>query len=183
MTRKTGSARVLTSDECLAMLEEKKLKRQHEAMEKERRKQQKNDKRREREEEANKKAAERQQKKQRREEQLRKKADEKAQRDAERARKLAVKTSHSTDKQNMKSKRASKLAEKFSEPTLSREDSISNEITDEHCCVCFGMFSDDTGTGREWIQCSCSRWLHEDCILEVLTDASGQERVCPLYTV
>ena len=175
VTRKTGSARVLTSDECIAMLEEKKLRRQREAMEKERRKQERTDKKRQREEEAKRKVAERQQKKQQREEQLHKKAEEKAQRAAEKARKLSNKT---TAKQNKKGERSSKSVENSSEPKKSRVD--NDEIDDDHCCVCFGTFSDDTGTGREWIQCGCSRWLHEDCIDEVLTDASGQERICPL---
>ena len=38
ITKKTGHARVLTSDECLGMLEEKKRKKQFEAEEKEKRK-------------------------------------------------------------------------------------------------------------------------------------------------
>ena len=30
--------------------------------------------------------------------------------------------------------------------------------------MCFGMYADDAGTGREWLECRCSRWIHEDCI-------------------
>ena len=30
--------------------------------------------------------------------------------------------------------------------------------------MCFGHFADDAGTGREWLMCCCTRWIHEDCI-------------------
>jgi len=28
------------------------------------------------------------------------------------------------------------------------------EIDTDRCCVCFGLYSDDVGTGREWLMCS-----------------------------
>ena len=42
--------------------------------------------------------------------------------------------------------------------------SVDDEIDVNRCCVCFGMYADDAGTGREWLECRCSRWIHEDCI-------------------
>lgn len=86
------------------MLKGKKLRRQFEAMQKERRMQERIDKKWKREEEAIRKVAERQQKKQLREEQLRKKAKEKAQGAAEKAKKPANNTKYSTVKQNSKGK-------------------------------------------------------------------------------
>ena len=42
--------------------------------------------------------------------------------------------------------------------------SADDEINVNRCCVCFGMYADDAGAGREWLECQCSRWIHEDCI-------------------
>ena len=47
------------------------------------------------------------------------------------------------------------------------------------CYVCFGVYADDAGTGREWLQCQCSRWIHEDCIDDDDVDIE-QCVVCPL---
>ncbi len=43
----------------------------------------------------------------------------------------------------------------------------ANEIAQEECCVCFGTYQEDMddGLGSEWVQCSCSHWLHEDCAI------------------
>ena len=27
-----------------------------------------------------------------------------------------------------------------------------------------GTYLDDVDTGRQWLECSCTRWIHEDCI-------------------
>jgi len=32
------------------------------------------------------------------------------------------------------------------------------------CCTCFGLFSNDVGTEREWQKCRCGRWIHEECV-------------------
>ena len=58
-------------------------------------------------------------------------------------------------------------------------DNVDNEIDDNRCCTCFGVYSDDEGTTREWVMCSCKRWIHEDCIDP--TDVSDETgKVCPL---
>ena len=57
-------------------------------------------------------------------------------------------------------------------------ENVSDEI-DNRCCICFGTYSDDTGTSREWLMCSYNRWVHEDCI--DLDDVDDSDRVCPLH--
>ena len=39
----------------------------------------------------------------------------------------------------------------------------------------YRMFQDDQreGTGLDWVQCVCQRWLHEDCICEIEYDENG----------
>ena len=70
------------------------------------------------------------------------------------------------------------------EPPASKKikvmDSSGTEINQNRCCVCFGTFHEDMGTGREWVECGCTRWLHEDCAEEVVVDVSRLERLCPL---
>ena len=43
-------------------------------------------------------------------------------------------------------------------------DNVDDEIDEDRCCTGFGVFSDDEGMAREWVMCSCNRWIHEDCI-------------------
>ena len=40
-------------------------------------------------------------------------------------------------------------------------ESSDEEIDENTCCVCFDVYHSD----EDWIQCSCSRWLHEECSL------------------
>ena len=42
--------------------------------------------------------------------------------------------------------------------------SANDEIDINRCCVYFGIHADDVGTGWEWLQCKCTRWMHEDCM-------------------
>ena len=42
--------------------------------------------------------------------------------------------------------------------------SADDEIDANWCCVCFEMYADDAGIGREWLECQCSKCIHEDCI-------------------
>lgn len=35
------------------------------------------------------------------------------------------------------------------------------------------------GTGNEWVECACTKWLNKDCVEEVVVDVSGLERLCP----
>ncbi len=57
-------------------------------------------------------------------------------------------------------------------------------ISCDTCCVCFQHYNDGIllGTGAEWVQCVCERWLHEDCIVDYVIDKNGKERLCPFCT-
>ena len=54
----------------------------------------------------------------------------------------------------------------------------------DRCCICFQTFEEDIQqeAGVDWIQCSCTCWLHEDCIVDCITDNSDEERLCPYCT-
>ena len=57
-----------------------------------------------------------------------------------------------------------------------------DDISGDKCCVCFQDFEEDVelGIGIEWV-----RWLHEDCILDCITEIteiSGKERFYPYCT-
>ena len=57
---------------------------------------------------------------------------------------------------------------------------VSDDIDTEECCACFGQYSDDIGTGREWLECACGRWVHEDSVENIVHDTNGKEMLCPL---
>ena len=60
-------------------------------------------------------------------------------------------------------------------PFSSHSVTTSQNVDENECCVCFLMYSED----EDWVQCGCSRWLHERCITEVIIDISGKELFCP----
>ena len=46
---------------------------------------------------------------------------------------------------------------------------------DGECCMCFIMYEDiQDQTGKEWVECACRRWLHEDCVLD--NDGKDQQQ-------
>ena len=48
--------------------------------------------------------------------------------------------------------------------------------------MCFQTFEDDRReqSGLEWVECACSRWLHEECIeYDLSVNSRGQELLCP----
>ena len=53
-----------------------------------------------------------------------------------------------------------------------------------NCFVCFQEFEEHVrqATGVDWVQCSCTRWLHEECIWDCIIDSNGEERLCPYCT-
>ena len=59
-----------------------------------------------------------------------------------------------------------------------RVNSCQDEINTEECCVCFVTYEDDVTeqNGCSWIECSCGRWLHEDCSL---SEPSLTNEFCP----
>ena len=60
-------------------------------------------------------------------------------------------------------------------------ESFSDVVTVESnntCCVCFAPFQGDDEV-KDWVQCACKRWLHEDYMNEIVYDKYGRELFCP----
>lgn len=55
---------------------------------------------------------------------------------------------------------------------------VDKEAEDDYeCAFCYSSYS--TSDGRDWVKCACSRWVHEDCMEDVILDGEGLERFCP----
>ena len=198
-TRDFPKARLLTSDECLAELEEKERKKQQAAEEKERKKKEREEKRKQRQQLL-------QEKKRQKEENIKKKAEEKAKKAQEKAQKgtSVSNTRQRAGKRTIQSvsaanSEASKRTRVASMPTSSASSASSSshgvastiakvvggagdeDIDPNICCMCFVTFEEDTleGTGAEWIPCPCGRWLHEDCVKDYTVDSDRNEHYCP----
>lgn len=180
---KSSGARVLTSAECLALLEEKEEKKRRDKEEKEQRKLARELNKKKREEEQKRKADERAKK-------AAEKEAEKKKKEAEKAAKLAAKAAEKAAKQAAQESRQGEASTSRKRPTPrdSVRDSTRQKapklsaldhIDPNTCCACFGLYEDDVGTGCEWLQCCCSRWIHEDCVEDV-RDENGEERICPV---
>jgi len=154
----TGKARALTSAECLKILKDKENKKRQKAKEKEKRKQ------------------DRMEKKKQKEEELKRKEKEKARKNAEKVKCKSGKRKRSNA--SSQSQNDLPVAKRLPpEPKVGSSETFSNgcsevepprrsrkvvpsaddEIDINRCCVCFGMYVDDIGTGREWLQCKCTR--------------------------
>ena len=154
-TSKTGKARVLTSVECLAALKEKENRKKNEADAKAKRLQDRLLKRKQKEEEQQSRLNER----------LRKAAEKEARREEKAKSRPAGKRSVST-----RPSPPSAFTQKR------RNCGLDDNIYSDLCCVCFGSFAEDEGTGREWLQCSCTRWIHLDC----MDTTESSNKLCPL---
>ena len=56
------------------------------------------------------------------------------------------------------------------------------KFSDWQCCTCYRSFADDEReeTGLEWVECKCTRWLHEEWSdYDIEFDADGRELLCP----
>ena len=65
----------------------------------------------------------------------------------------------------------------------SKKARVADENIDEsRCCVCFTTYEEDVlqGSGKDWVMCACTRWLHEECAEDCVLDSTGKERLCPL---
>ena len=147
---------------------EKERKKQEEAELKER-------KRKEREETKKRKEEEQRRRSEERAKKAELKAKQKAQKEEERARKAKERESTAStgrkrtgggDEQSIRhTKRA-------------RTDRCSaNEINRNECCVCFINYDNDP-SGKDWVECACGRWLHEECADDCVVDDEGKERLC-----
>lgn len=157
-TVKTGKARVLTSSECLRILLEKEEEKKKVAQEKERRKQERELKKKQKEEEQKRKA----------EEKVRKAAEReaaKALKEAAKADREAAKLAEREKKELQKSQKSGQKRQACPVATTTRpkrnklKENVDVSINADLCCVCFGSYQEDVGTGREWLQSSCSRWI------------------------
>ena len=144
-------------------------------------------------------------KKQLKEEEQKRKAEERARKLAEREVEKARKETEKAEKAKEKAEKAKEKAEKAKEKTEKaperagakrKADSVTSErgcqhpkrkrllgdmdesINTEVCCVCFGTYLEDVDTDRQWLECNCTRWIHEDCIEDEDVDGSG--KLCPL---
>ena len=168
-TPSTGRAHVLTSAECLRLLKEKEEKKKQLQEEKERRKVERELKKKQREEEQKQKAIDKAKKAAERE-------AAKAKKEAARAEKGAAKTKTVTSQATSGTKRHCPTSQRQAQKKAQCE--IDETVHENHCCACFGFYDEDIGTGREWVECSCKRWLHEDCVDEEDMNSSG--KLCPL---
>ena len=56
------------------------------------------------------------------------------------------------------------------------------KFSDWQCCTCYRSFADDEReeTGLEWVECKCTRWLHEEWSdYDIEFHADGRELLCP----
>ena len=44
------------------------------------------------------------------------------------------------------------------------------------CSFCYGAYCQDE---KEWLECACGRWVHEECMEDVVLGGYGQELFCP----
>lgn len=179
LPKRVSAARILTSIENLAILEDKKRQKQAAEEEKAQRKKEREEKKQKREEEK----IQRELKKQKREEEKKKKAEAKA-------RKLAEKATNPTQRQSKRKRVNQPATSKRRKTTDSNSEAENIDIhvpvggmDSDECCVCHGTFTEDAeqGNGSEWLQCSCGRWLHEECVSD-LVNLVVDESLCPMCT-
>ena len=116
-----------------------------------------------------------------------KKAEELAKKREMRSKKRVASTSAPVPKKKARIvSESSKNQPSTSRASTSSGATTSDEIDTNECCECFQTYSEDVleGTGLEWVECVCGRWLHEDCIsYDISTDANGKELLCPFCCV
>ena len=196
--RAITGARVLTSDDCWKIIQEKENQKKVEFEKKERRKKEREEKRRQKVEEMKRKQEKKEEEKRKREEAKKRKEEENVRKKQKKVMKEKEKRKRDTESQvvitGSKRKRSNNLSEQSSSGiseeessegrSLRRRVSVStiddtmNETCSKNCCVCDRSMDDDIEEGEdaEWTQCSCKRWIHEDCIIE--TDKYSKQ-LCP----
>ena len=159
------------------MLEEKEQKKKKELELKEQRK-------REREENKRKKEEDRKRKLEERARKTEEKAKEKEHKAAKRTRKASAKTGTTPDEQDEEAESDAPTCSTRSsvQPPQKKARAQEDTIDESRCCVCFTSYEDDVKerTGKDWVMCACSHWLHEECADDCVLDNTGKERLCPL---
>ena len=116
------------------------------------------------------------------------KAEEKARTGRERTRKTMESQKPGNEANDGPSVEAScNGVEQISEPASKKPrrqvhliNSGSLDIDENTCCMSFGSYDDDVieQSGRDWINCACGRWLHEECAEDHGVDDNGKDRFC-----
>ena len=175
--KKASSARVLTSTQAIALMEEKIRKKEQEQEAKEARKKEREEKKLAREQEARKKAAERQRKAEAKQEEARRKAEEKERKAAEKRKALLEKEAAKKTREEARKKRTTRFQQnkenvrdaELQAPSTSSQVTTSDGDQQNECSVCMGKYEDDFTDGElqnEWICCTgCGRWMHVDCLV------------------
>ena len=122
-----------------------------------------------------------------REEEKARKAEEKARKAEEKSRKAAESTKKARIGMKQKAKPGVNSSNTRSEtqppPKAARMQAMHqvDNIDDGECCMCFTTYEEDIRdqSGKEWVECACGRWLHEDCAEDCVLDNDGKERLCP----
>ena len=155
--KKVAVARVLTSAESLALLEQKERQKRELKEAKERRK------------------IEREEKKLARE-------AEKVRKDEERKRKALEREEIKKLQQQKKELKQRKSSSKQIKNSAVGRGLQLAELSNNECGVCIGAYEDDFNTDgelvREWVQCTnkaCGIWMHEDCLN---TESDGELLIC-----
>jgi len=164
-------ARVLTSAESLAYLEEKQRKKKEEQEQKEQRKKEREMKKLQKEQEKIRKQQEKEAKKNQQKNKITKAAKRK---------RLVEESEPDTTKEATKRRRPD---DRESNLQKSNEDGLQHhEISQNECAACFGAYEedvdDDGNLTVEWIQCtnkSCNVWSHCNCL-----DNTEGEYICTI---
>ena len=194
VSRSKPRAKLLTSGECLKMLQEKEDKKKRQLEEREQKRKEREEKKKIREEEAEKKKQEKERKAQERAE----KAKQKSKGSAGHSKNPRKRNDSETPRTSSKRKKSSEAVDvdavaEANNPSLSKEinnttestgstlGTVNDSIDVNVCCMCFETYENDVleGNRAEWIDCACGRWLHLDCAEDHVVDSNGKELYCP----
>ena len=169
-------ARLLTSSAVLEILEEKELKKKRELELKEQKKREREENKRKREEDRKQKMEERARKAEEKAKQREQKTEEKARKMEKNIQKTAHTSSSQAGALGMYQTRSG------AQPPSKKARVADENIDESRCCVCFTTYEEDVlqGSGKDWVMCACTRWLHEECAEDCVLDSTGKERLCPL---
>ena len=161
---------MLTSTAALEIIEEKEQKKKRELELKEQRKRAREENKRKREEDQKRKLEERA-----------RKAEEKAKQKEQKAAEKTRKTDKTMHTSSTEGEHSTVNTRSSAQPPL-KKVCVAEEIDESKCCVCFTTYEEDVQkkSGKDWVMCACSRWLHEECAEDCILDSTGKERLCQL---
>lgn len=175
MRAMTG-ARVLTSVECFAIIKEQEQKKKQQEEEKMRRKKEREVKRQQKLEEKQRKAEEKakrvEENARKAEEKLREKERRKAEKEQREREKAEQREKHNSARDGTHKRILRSRCGHEDQPTR-----LDDVIEPNRCCVCYEDYVEEESI--EWVQCPCSRWLHEECIIDTRVNSFGKELLCP----